>query len=57
MRFSITVFVLAATAVSNVLAQYQPGRNYNVTLLGQLDQYGGYSNIWGYTDGAKTKKD
>ncbi|NUO81650.1 choice-of-anchor B family protein [candidate division KSB1 bacterium] len=52
MRFSITVFVLAATAVSNVLAQYQPGRNYNVTLLGQLDQYGGYSNIWGYTDGA-----
>lgn len=33
-------------------AQYQPGRNYNMTKLAQLDQYGGYSGVWGYTDNA-----
>jgi len=50
-RFSFLALLLTMDAAS-VLAQYQPGKNYNVTLLGHLDQYGGYANIWGYTDGA-----
>jgi len=31
-------------------AQYVPGVNNNVTLLGILDEYNVYSNIWGYVD-------
>ncbi len=37
---------------SLAFAQYQPGRNYNMTKLAQLDQYDGYSGVWGYTDNA-----
>ena len=48
--FPLALFATAFTA-SIVLAQYQPGVNNHVTLLGRLDRYGSYSNIWGYTDG------
>ncbi len=49
------LFYLACFCVTvnapNIFAQYQPGKNYNVTLLGQLDHYGSCANIWGYTTG------
>jgi choice-of-anchor B domain-containing protein len=50
MRLSIAVFLTTVMATSNVLAQYQPGVNNNITLLGHLHQYNGYANVWGYTD-------
>jgi choice-of-anchor B domain-containing protein len=46
LRRSPLVFLLAASA----FAQYQPGVNNNVTLLGHQHKYRAYSNIWGYTD-------
>ncbi len=46
-RFFLPLFCLLA---SHVFAQYVPGVNNNITLLGRQDKYNGYSNIWGYTD-------
>ncbi len=47
----IRVFVLTALCLSHSLfAQYRPGLNNNISLLGHLHQYQRYSNIWGYTD-------
>lgn len=45
----IFAFVLLLFA-THAFAQYVPGVNNNVTLLGHQDKYNGYSNIWGYTD-------
>ncbi len=42
--------VLFALLATSAFAQYQPGVNNNITLLGQQHKYNGYSNIWGYTD-------
>ncbi|MGH7495359.1 MAG: choice-of-anchor B family protein [bacterium] len=41
---------LAMLVPLSSFAQYRPGVNNHVTLLSQFDKYGGYSNIWGYTD-------
>ncbi len=46
LRRSPLVLLLAASA----FAQYQPGVNNNITLLGHQHKYRAYSNIWGYTD-------
>ena len=46
-------FILAAMVVffsSNIYSQFVPGINNNITLLGHLDSYNVYSNIWGYVD-------
>ena len=50
MRYSAVFLFAAVLSSSPVLAQYRPGVNNHVTLLGRLDQYGGYANVWGYTD-------
>jgi choice-of-anchor B domain-containing protein len=50
MHLSTSVFLAAAIVASNAPAQYVPGVNNNVTLLGHLHQYGAYANVWGYTD-------
>lgn len=42
--------VLFALLATSAFAQYQPGVNNNITLLGHQHKYNGYSNIWGYTD-------
>ncbi len=47
LRSVLPLFLLATTAG---FAQYQPGVNNNVTLLGHQHKYNVYSNIWGYTD-------
>ena len=44
----LPIFLLLAASTS--FAQYQPGVNNNVTLLGHQHKYNEYSNIWGYTD-------
>ncbi len=46
--FVLTAIILLFNSYSN--GQYVPGINNNVTLLGHLDSYGTYSNIWGYVD-------
>lgn len=47
LRSGSIIFLLCAVAA---LAQYQPGVNNNITLLGHQHKYELYSNIWGYTD-------
>jgi choice-of-anchor B domain-containing protein len=46
------LFFFFSTFLPNLqtTAQYVPGVNNNVTLLGHLDDYSVYSNIWGYID-------
>jgi len=45
------IFALALLLFfTQAFAQYVPGVNNNVTLLGLQDKYNRYSNIWGYTD-------
>ncbi len=46
-KIFVLILLLSSTPV---FAQYVPGVNNNITLLGQQDKYNGYSNIWGYTD-------
>lgn len=46
LRFAFLCTLLAASA----FAQFQPGTNNNITLLGHQHKYNEYSNIWGYTD-------
>ncbi len=46
LRYTLLHALLAASA----FAQYQPGVNNNVTLLGHQHKYNEYSNLWGYTD-------
>lgn len=50
MRFLYAFLPLPVLFAVSAFAQYQPGVNNNLTLLGHLHQYRGYSNIWGYTD-------
>jgi choice-of-anchor B domain-containing protein len=48
-KFSFLAIILfLLNTFSN--AQYTPGINNNVTLLGHFDSYNTYSNIWGYID-------
>ena len=49
-RFLHHVLALICFSIVPAFAQYVPGVNNNVTLLGRQDKYNGYSNIWGYTD-------
>ncbi len=49
-RRHFAVLVIAVLIPLKNFAQYRPGVNNHVTLLSQFDKYGGYSNIWGYTD-------
>lgn len=50
-RHALLALLAAVVAMPfNGWAQYRPGVNNHVTLLGRLNEYSGYSNIWGYTD-------
>ena len=49
-RFLHDMLALMCFCIAPAFAQYVPGVNNNVTLLGRQDKYNGYSNIWGYTD-------
>jgi len=46
--FILIAIIFFFNSFSN--GQYVPGINNNVTLLGHLDSYNTYSNIWGYSD-------
>ena len=50
MRLARAVAQLMLVLAPAGFAQYLPGVNHNLTLLGRLHLYHNYANIWGYTD-------